>query len=303
MWLGRRKSRKKPKRKRRSAKSRYDREHPVVPVRLRKSLKQQLAKEAEKEGLMLSQYIRDLLQRTKTRERGVERAAKSPIVERITKIVGDPRKKAETKKLKEAIKMLEGTISLQQGELAEASRAVSLREKDIAALKKSHSLISKDNENLLTGSKAMEKELRDKREEVKDLKASVSSISVQFNSSLERFKRLDVRYKELQSQLTGLQAENVDLKKRMEKSGSPLHGQNRILPQREISPDEGSAEVSDRLTRLSVENATLKRQLEWALHELKSNDERNEGIAQRMANAYQIRVAFVSTAWKEMPEG
>ena len=303
MWLGRRKSRKKPKRKRRSAKSRYDREHPVVPVRLRKSLKQQLAKEAEKEGLMLSQYIRDLLQRTKTRERGVERAAKSPIVERITKIVGDPRKKAETKKLKEAIKMLEGTISLQQGELAEASRAVSLGEKDIAALKKSHSLISKDNENLLTGSRAMEKELRDKREEMKDLKASVSSISVQYNSSLERSKRLDIRYKELQSQLTGLQAENVDLKKRMEKSGSPLHGQNRILPQREISPDEGSAEVSDRLTRLSVENATLKRQLEWALHELKSNDERNEGIAQRMANAYQIRVAFVSTAWKEMPEG
>lgn len=55
------------------------------------------------------------------------------------------------------------------------------------------------------------------------------------------------------------------------------------------------------MDRLSDDNERLERHLEWALCELKSNDEKNREIATEIAKKHRIRVRFVATEWGRMP--
>ncbi|MHA2135322.1 MAG: hypothetical protein ACW99J_15790 [Candidatus Thorarchaeota archaeon] len=252
MWLARKKPKKKPRKKRRNAKARYDKEYPVVPIRLPKSFKKQLAKEAEKKDLMISQYIRDLLQGFEIRERIVEEVVEKPVI----KTTCDPKKEDEIESLKQIVKRLEGKLLSREAELTEASRVNSRQQGNIASLRESHRSLSCRYEALIVEDEIVKQESEGKQYEIDGLKKSVSSITTQ-NATLTQ-----------------------------------EHQRMRKLVRKILEDD----------TKKSIENARLKRQLEWALRELKSTDKRNQRIAQRIADTYRIRVGFAHASWNEMPE-
>lgn len=256
MWLARKKPKKKPRKKRRNAKARYDKEYPVVPIRLPKSFKKHLAKEAEKKDLMISQYIRDLLQGFETRERIVERVVERPVVETVIKTICDPKKEEEIESLKQVVKRSEDELLSREGELTEASIANSRQQEDIASLRESHHSLSGRYEALMVEHEIIRQESEGKQNEIYELKKSVSSITAQHST---------------------LAQEHQQMKQRV----------------RKLLEDD---------TEKSMENARLKRQLDWALNELKYIDTRNEALAQKIADDHHIQVQIMRTSWQEMPE-
>ncbi len=256
MWLARKKPKKKPRKKRRNAKARYDKEYPVVPIRLPKIFKKQLAKEAEKKDLMISQYMRDLLQGFEIRERVIEKIVEKPVIKIVEKTVEDPEKEEEIKELKEAIKTVKETVSLQNNELAEASILISARDNEMATLEKSCNSLSKNNDDLLTRLEIEEQELQNKVEEVDWLKKSMSLVTDDYNAFLEKHRSLERQ----------------------------------------------NTELNEGLSRSQNQNARFKKQLEWALNELKCIDERNRKIAHRISLTHGIELRYVRTTWKNMPE-
>ncbi|MCK5291742.1 MAG: hypothetical protein KAR39_06980 [Thermoplasmata archaeon] len=256
MWLARKKAKKKPRKKRRNAKARYDKECPVVPIRLPKSFKKQLAKEAEKKDLMISQYIRDLLQGFEIRERIVEIVVEKPVVETVFKTICDPKKEEEIESLKQIVMRLEDELLSREGELAEASKANSRQQEDIASLRESHHSLSSRYEALMVEHEIMGQGSEGKQKEIDGLKKSVSSITAQHAT---------------------LTQEHQQTKQRVRK----------LL--------EDNSEQS-------MENARLKRQLEWALNELKYIDARNEALARKVAHDHDIEVRIVRTSWQKMPK-
>lgn len=256
MWLARKKPKKKPRKKRRNAKARYDKEYPVVPIRLPKSFKKQLAKEAEKKNLMLSQYMRDLLQGFEIRERIVERVVEKPVVETVIKTISDPKKEEEIESLKQIVKRSEDRLLSREGELTEASRAFSLQQEDIVSLRESHHSLSGRYEALMVEHEIIRQESEDKQNEIDGLKRLASSITAQHAT---------------------LTQEHQQMKQRVRK----------LL--------EDNSEQS-------MENARLKRQLEWALDELKCIDAKNEVLAQEVADDHDIQVRVARTSWQEMPK-
>jgi hypothetical protein len=73
------------------------------------------------------------------------------------------------------------------------------------------------------------------------------------------------------------------------------------LSDRHVSQQKRVGKLQDEVERLSGDKDHLRRQLEWALDELRSNDEKNMEIAKVMAKKHGIRVRFVAAEWREMP--
>ncbi|MFQ5885359.1 MAG: hypothetical protein ACE5IO_09700 [Thermoplasmata archaeon] len=216
MLLARKKAKRKPRKKRRNAKARYDKEHPVVPVRLHKSLKKQLAKEAEKKNLMLSQYVRDLLQGFEIRERVIERIVEKPVIKTVKKTVEDLKNIVEIKELKEAIKTMEETISSQQNDLVEASKVTAAREKETDTLKLSCSSLSTIYNSLRNRFRIKEQELQKKVKDVEALRKSASRISAEYDTLLESHRSLEEENAGLNDDISRLTVENNRLKEQLE---------------------------------------------------------------------------------------
>lgn len=247
--MGGKRARKKPRKKRRNAKARYDRQYPVVPIRLHKSLKKQFAKEAEKKGLMLSQYIRELLRGFEVRERIVEKVVEKPVVKTVTKTIVDPEREDAIRGLEERITELKEKLSSTQREFTKARERCAKQQGDISILEKSNIELREVHKELVAECEAKEKEAISMREEIKGMESSLRSASREHDVHMGKYQQL-------------------------------------------------KAEIED----LTDERSRLDRQLQWAIGELRSNDERNEIIAKRMTQTYDIQVRFITAAWHEMPE-
>lgn len=242
-----------PRKKRRNAKARYDKEYPVVPIRLHRKTKKQLVKEAKKKGLMLSQYIRDLLQGMEIRERVVERTVEKPVTKTVVKTVESPEKVVEIEELRRALKSMRERASSQQAKLEESLSKRSEQQMEISRLEESLSSLSEEYRKLEEQRRAKVGEIQVKEKDMENLRSSMTA----------ELSTLSERRHHAEEQMERLLSENSEL--------------------------------------LTL-NSKLERQLEWALNELKTNDSRNEAIAQKIADAYGKRIFFVSTSWEEMPE-
>ena len=249
MWLGGKRAKRKPRKKRRNAKARYDRQYPVVPIRLHKSLKKQFAKEAEKKGLMLSQYIRELLRGIEVRERIVEKVVEKPVVKTVTKTIVDPEREDLIRGLEERIVELEGKLSLRQREIERAREKCAKQQEDISFLEKSNIKHLERHKEFEAQLRTMGKEPLSLRERIGDLESSLSSASRDYDSAIEKHRELE-----------------------------------------------------EEVERLRGERSRLEKRLQWAMEELRSNDERNEAFAHKIADTYGKKIFFVSTDWDEMPE-
>ena len=181
MWLARKKANKKPRKKRRNAKARYDKEYPVVPIRLPKSFKKQLAKEAEKKDLMISQYMRDLLQGFEIRERVIEKIVDKPVIKTVIETVEDPKKLEAIRDLKDRVGELEETVSSKERELRELRKRCSKQQEKIASFRESNIELRERSRKIGEEGKTMQNETICLHEEIKSLRSSLSLNSENHN--------------------------------------------------------------------------------------------------------------------------
>lgn len=73
------------------------------------------------------------------------------------------------------------------------------------------------------------------------------------------------------------------------------------LSDRHVIQSKRVGKLQDEVEGLSGDKDHLRRQLEWALDELGSNDEKSMEIATEMAKRHGIRARFVATEWGKMP--
>jgi chromosome segregation ATPase len=214
MWLGRRKG--KPRKKRRNAKARYDKEHPVVPIRFHKAVKKQLLKEARERDLTLSEYIRGLLRGVEIRERAIERVVGKPVVRTATKKVENPEKEDKMKQLEQKARELEVENSAQRLQLAEVSEECSAKTRDIAGLEYSLSSCSKRCKKLLADIEVKEKDTRDIEKEVETLQGELTS-AVEENRHLSKnYQAARNEVEKSHGQLSKLLEDNVKLNNRLD---------------------------------------------------------------------------------------
>lgn len=206
----------KPKRKRKNARARYDKEFPVLPVRVPQNVKKQLAREAKRKGLMVSEYVRQLLQGLVVRERVVEVVAEKPVVETVTKTISDPSKDKRIEELEQEVDKLKKELSLGRREVAKTSREHSTQLEDFTRLRESLDSLSKRYEKLRTVNANSQLDLREKQSKIEELETSVSSISALYDALLKESKRAEHQIEDLGSQATELSEENERLNRRLE---------------------------------------------------------------------------------------
>lgn len=209
-------SERKQKEEARSVKKDYDVNYPVLPIRVPAVLKERLSAEAASKDMMLSEYVRKLLQGLEVREKTVEKVVEKPVI----RTVENPEKDV--------------MIGKQQGTIKKLRLLLSMCRKD---------------------KRELSKRLGASENEVKELKDSLSSLSSKQDTLSEE--------RNVQSKRVG--------------------------------------ELQGEVERLSGDKDHLRRQLEWALDELRTNDEKNMEIATEMARRHGIRVGFVVAEWGKMP--
>ncbi len=209
------------KRKGKNAKARYDARFPVVPVRVPAALKEQLASEATAKDLMMSEYVRKLLQGIQIRERTVEKVVEKVVERPVIETVDNPEKDFEIRRQKQEIDKLRKILSRHE----------------------------RDKARLTETNRAME-------DEIKGLQDTISSMTHDRDSLLKDHHTQSENLKNLQN----------------------------------------------RIDDLSSENELLRRQLDWVIEEVKSNDARNKKVAFVTVENHDIQVRFFFTDWKKMPQ-
>jgi chromosome segregation ATPase len=110
--------------------------------------------------------------------------------------------------------------------------------------------------------------------------------------------------KKLRLLLSRYRKDKTELSKRLRASEDEVKELKDSLSSMSVEGDvqlRKVVELRNEVNTLSGDKERLERQMEWALSELKSNDERNREIAIQIAKKNGIQVRFVTAEWGEMP--
>lgn len=185
------------KKKGKNARQRYDVKYPVLPIRVPASLKEQLASEAASKDVMLSEYVRKLLQGFEVRERTVERVVEKVVEVPIIETIDNPEKDRKIRELERRFNRLKGIMPQYEEDNAELSKSLAHSVDEVKRLEDTLSSISGKHERLTKDHDARRDEVEDLRNRLSELSDENDKMREQLDWAIEELRSNDARNKKI----------------------------------------------------------------------------------------------------------
>ena len=176
-----------------NARQRYDVKYPVLPVRVPASLKEQLASEAASKDVMLSEYVRRLLQGFEVRERTVEKVVERIVEVPVVETVDNPEKDRKIRELERRFNRLKGIIPQYEEDNAELSKNLAHSVDEVNRLEDTLRSISRKHERLTKDHDARRDEVEDLRNRLSELSDENDKIRERMDWAIEELRSNDAR--------------------------------------------------------------------------------------------------------------
>lgn len=185
------------KKKGKNAKARYDSRFPVVPVRVPAALKEQLASEATAKDLMMSEYVRKLLQGIQIRERTIEKVVEKVVEIPVIETVDNPEKDFEIRRQGREIDKLRKILSRHKRDEARLTETNRAMEDKIKGLEGTISSMTHDRDSLLRDHHTQSENLKNLQYRIDALSSENELLRRQLDWLIEKVKSADAGNKKV----------------------------------------------------------------------------------------------------------